>query len=186
MKIYTRTGDQGQTDLHSGRRVAKDALQMEVCGTLDELNSLLGVTRAETLPDAIDAVLHRVQSELFTLGAELSGADHKRRDASALSDENVLRLEADIDRFDADLRPLAAFILPGGTRAAAVLHLARAVSRRAERRLVSLLEKESEAVRPVALAYLNRLSDLLFVLARAANARAGADEQTWPEPTKDP
>ena len=143
------------------------------------------MARAESLPKAIDAVLHRIQSELFALGAELSAADQKRRDASALSNENVLQLEADIDRFDANLRPLAAFILPGGTRAAALLHLARAVSRRAERRLVSLRQKESEAIRTVALAYLNRLSDLLFVLARAANAQAGTDEQTWPEPSED-
>jgi len=180
MKIYTRAGDAGQTGLGDGRRVNKDAAEMEFCGTLDELNSLLGMARAEPLPEAIDAVLRRVQSELFVLGAEVTGAASACRETSALTDQDVRQLEADIDHFDAGLPRLDTFVLPGGSSSGAVLHLARAVCRRAERRLVSLLRPDAKTAAPTALAYLNRLSDLLFVLARSANAASGVEEPTWP------
>ncbi|HLA84474.1 MAG TPA: cob(I)yrinic acid a,c-diamide adenosyltransferase [Thermoguttaceae bacterium] len=184
MKIYTRTGDDGRTDLADGRRVAKNAAEVELSGTLDELNSLLGLVRAACPPEPVDAVVSRIQSELFLLGAEVTGASRGCRAADTITEDHVLQLEAEIDRFDAELPPLRAFILPGGTRPAAVLHLARAVCRRAERRLVSLTnlpQQEPEAIRPVVGVYLNRLSDLLFVLARSANAQSAAAERTWPQ-----
>jgi len=178
MKIYTRTGDTGQTDLAGGRRVAKDAAEMEFIGTLDELNSLLGMGRAERLPEPLDAVLHRIQAELFVLGAEAIGTG-PRQESSTLTDQDVRRLETDGDRLDAGLPPLATFVLPGGSTAGAVLHLARSVCRRAERRLVTLLGQRADAVCPAGLAYLNRLSDLLFVLARAANTHSGIEEAAY-------
>jgi cob(I)alamin adenosyltransferase len=171
MKIYTRTGDDGQTALPDGRRVAKDDARMELCGALDELNSLLGVARAAKPPEALDAVLGHIQAELFLLGAEAACDQPSRQSAATpLSDEHVRQLEADIDRLDAALPKLRAFLVPGGSPRSAALHLARAVCRRAERRLVTLLRQEPRAVSPAGLAYLNRLSDLLFVLARTANA----------------
>jgi cob(I)alamin adenosyltransferase len=139
------------------------------------------MVRAERLPEPLDAVLNQVQSDLFLLDAEFVGATHARREVSPLADKNVRQLEAHIDRFDAGLPRLRNFVLPGGARAGAFLHLARAVCRRAERRLVTLLCQDPATARPVALAYLNRLSDLLFVLARAANAESGIDEPTWPQ-----
>ncbi|MBN1588063.1 MAG: cob(I)yrinic acid a,c-diamide adenosyltransferase [Pirellulales bacterium] len=185
MKIYTRTGDQGETGLADGRRVAKDAARMETCGTLDELNSLVGVARAERPSGPVDDVLRRIQQELFVLGTEVAGVDVERRKVDCLSDEHIQRLEADIDRFDAKLPRLETFILPGGSPTAAALHLARTVCRRAERRLVSQIRQESEAVQPTALAYLNRLSDLLFVLARTANAQPGGDNPSSQGPPSD-
>ncbi|NLE36836.1 MAG: cob(I)yrinic acid a,c-diamide adenosyltransferase, partial [Pirellulaceae bacterium] len=168
--------------LPDGRRVAKDCPRMELSGTLDELNSLLGMARAY-LPkqgdDAIDGVLGRVQSELFRLGAEVAGVKADRAANGFLADDDVARLEQDIDRFEAGLPRLTSFVLPGGSPAAGALHLARAVCRRAERRLIGLLRVEPDAVRPIVLAYLNRLSDSLFVLSRAANAQAGVGETDW-------
>jgi cob(I)alamin adenosyltransferase len=178
-KIYTRTGDAGETGLADGRRVAKNAARMELNGALDELNSLLGLARSHGPGEAIDAVLHRLQSDLFAIGAEVAGSPANRAANEGLSDTHVKNLEQEIDRFEAELQPLTRFILPGGCPAAATLHLARAVCRRAERRLVGLLQEEPEAIRPTTLAYMNRLSDLLFVLARAANAQARIDETNW-------
>ncbi|HBO45988.1 MAG TPA: cob(I)yrinic acid a,c-diamide adenosyltransferase [Planctomycetaceae bacterium] len=183
MNIYTRTGDHGETGLSDGRRVAKDCPRMELSGVLDELNSLLGMARAflpkEGDDETIDGVLGRVQSELFLLGAEVAGFPAVDPSNGLLTDDNVTRLEQDIDRCEASLRRLTSFVVPGGSPAAAALHLARAVCRRAERRLVGLLRVEPDAVRPVGLAYLNRLSDLLFVVSRVANARTGVGETDW-------
>lgn len=171
-KIYTRTGDSGTTGLADGSRVPKDALRIEAIGAVDELNSTLGVLLAETLPDDVRTTLVGVQHNLFDLGGELSVPGH-----SAVGADHVARLEHHLDRLNADLAPLRNFILPGGTRAAALAHVARAVCRRAERRLVAL--GRVEEVPPVMLQYLNRLSDLLFVLARALNRSAGGADVLW-------
>lgn len=177
MKIYTRTGDTGETGLAGGRRTTKDDDRLETCGTLDELNSWLGLARAETPPDEVDRVLARLQNELFELGAELAG--FTQNDKTRVTDEDVARLEADIDRFVAMLPSQNGFLLPGGTKPAAALHIARTVCRRAERRLVALAHDERETVSPALLAYLNRLGNLLFVLARTANKQAGGNEVPW-------
>lgn len=172
MRIYTRTGDGGETGLWGGRRVPKDDLVMEACGTVDELNAQLGVCRA--LADAATAaLLARVQSDLLHLGAELAGAGGAPR----LQATDVAALEAAIDRVSAELPPLRQFILPAGGISAASLHVARTVARRAERRCVAL--RAAASVSATLLAYLNRLSDLLFVLARQANLAAGAPEEPW-------
>lgn len=177
MKIYTKTGDDGQTGLFGGGRVRKDALRITAFGEVDELNALLGVARAETLPAAIDALLERVQNELFDLGAELATPEPERFTFRKLGPAATLALEQAIDAHEAELEPLKQFILPGGSRAAALLHLARTVCRRAERRVVSLTA--AETVSPELIVYLNRLSDLLFVLARAANRQAGQGDVPW-------
>jgi len=171
-KIYTRTGDDGTTGLADGSRVRKDTARMEAMGAVDEANSDLGVVLCETLPDAIRDCLTDVQHDLFDLGGELSIPGH-----ALITATHVERLEHAIDAFNADLPPLKDFILPGGTRAAALIHVARAACRRAERRLVSL-----QAAEPVAaplLHYVNRLSDLLFVLARSLNRAAGRGDVLW-------
>ncbi|HYW79599.1 MAG TPA: cob(I)yrinic acid a,c-diamide adenosyltransferase [Thermoguttaceae bacterium] len=176
MKVYTRTGDRGETGLLGGTRVPKDTPRLEVCGTLDELNAALGMARAERLPEDIDCLLQRVQSELFSVAAWV--ATEEAPEVSGLPSSEVL--EKAIDRYDAELPPLHNFILPAGSRAAAALHLARTVCRRAERRLVTLIgQAEQELDRSGPLVYLNRLSDLLFVLARAANAAAGVSDVPW-------
>ncbi len=185
MKIYTRTGDLGETGLFAGPRVGKDMPRIEVCGAVDELNATLGMARADTLDPDTDRILERVQHELFAIGAELATPDPARHGVQWIKREHVLALEADIDRRDAELPPLREFILPGGTRTAALLHLARAVCRRAERRLVSLIRHCEEKISLVLIAYLNRLSDLLFVLARAENARAGRGDVAWRKPQVD-
>ena len=171
-KIYTRTGDGGTTGLSDGSRVKKDAARIEVIGAVDELNSALGVLLAEELPDAVRACLIDAQHDLFDLGGELSKPGH-----TLISRAHVTRIEALLDRFNAGLPPLKDFILPGGTRAGALAHVARTVCRRAERRLVALSRKEKTA--PVMTAYLNRLSDLLFVLARVLNRHAGRGDVLW-------
>ena len=166
MKIYTRTGDLGETGLFGGPRVGKDMARIEAFGTVDELNAVLGVVRAETLPDDVDRVLERIQRELLDLGAELASPDPVKQGTRKIDRGNVSALEAQIDRFQESLEPLDEFILPGGNRAAALLHLARTVCRRAERRLVTLVRHGQEEISLFLLAYLNRLSDFLFVLAR--------------------
>lgn len=171
-RIYTRTGDAGTTGLADGRRTPKDAARVEAMGAVDELNSALGVLLAESLPDAVRACLDNVQNDLFDLGGELSVPGH-----TIMTKAHVGRLERELDRFNAELSPLKDFILPGGSRAAALAHLARTVCRRAERRLVTLSRKQKIA--PAMLAYLNRLSDLLFVLARALNRGAGRPDVLW-------
>ncbi|MEN6451514.1 MAG: cob(I)yrinic acid a,c-diamide adenosyltransferase [Thermoguttaceae bacterium] len=171
MAIYTRTGDEGDTDLLDGPRVPKDAARLEACGDLDELDAWLGLVRCEPLPDGAAALLEAIQRRIVFLRADLVTTMASRGVAPCSCD--AASIERAIDRYEAALKPLEAFILPGGCRAAATLHLARAVCRRAERRLVTLARLESTAVSPSCLAYVNRLSDLLFVLARAANAQAG-------------
>ena len=172
-KIYTRGGDRGETSLGDGSRASKLDPRIGAYGSVDELNSLLGAALAGQLPDAIRAVLERVQNELFDVGADLSipweGEDDKLR----TTQEQVDALEADCDLFNADLPELKSFVLPGGDEGAARIHVARAVCRRAER------DALAAPVNPLAVVYLNRLSDLLFILARAANAAAGRDEPLW-------
>jgi cob(I)alamin adenosyltransferase len=172
MSVYTRTGDSGETDLFGNGRVPKDAVRLEVCGPLDELNCWLGLARCEPLSAEITALLEHIQRRLFDIGAELMAVDPSRLSFAAIALPDVQWLEQTIDRFEADLASLNTFILPTGSRGAAVLHLARAVCRRAERRLVALARAEPKAVSAPLLAYFNRLSDLLFVLARTVNGHA--------------
>jgi cob(I)alamin adenosyltransferase len=179
MKIYTKTGDSGDTGLFGGPRARKTAPRIEAYGAVDELNAVLGLARAEMPSGAIDDVLTRVQNELFHVGAELATPDPMSHQTRVIDTRHAAVLEADIDHFEATLAPLRQFILPGGTRAAAQLHCARSVCRRAERRLVSLIDQADAPVSPALLIYLNRLSDLLFVLARAANASAGRPDVPW-------
>ncbi|HEV2972314.1 MAG TPA: cob(I)yrinic acid a,c-diamide adenosyltransferase [Pirellulales bacterium] len=179
MKIYTKTGDNGETGLFGGPRVRKDSPRIEAYGTVDELNALIGLARSESLPGKIDELLARIQSELFDVGAELATPDPKRHGTSLVGPAHVAALESAIDRIEALLKPLKQFILPGGTRAAAALHVARTVCRRAERGVVTLSRAPDETISPDLIVYLNRLSDLLFVLARAANAAAGQVDVPW-------
>jgi cob(I)alamin adenosyltransferase len=171
-KIVTRTGDAGETGLGDGSRVPKDAPRIEAIGAVDELNSVIGVLLAETSPEAIAACLTAVQHDLFDLGGELSIPGY-----SAVTESHVARVEDAVETFNADLAPLKEFILPGGTRAAALAHVARTVCRRAERSLIRLaaVELVSQSSR----IYLNRLSDLLFVLARALNRASGHPDVLW-------
>ena len=179
MKIYTRGGDRGETGLLGGVRVSKDVLRLEVCGSIDELNGWLGLVRAESLPDALSQLLGRLQHELFVVGAELAAPNPGARRIGTIGPPHVETIEREIDGYEATLSALREFILPGGSRAAAALHVARSVCRRAERRLVTLAHSEPEAVPSELLVYLNRLGDLLFVLARAANVAAGVPDVPW-------
>ncbi len=183
MKIYTKTGDSGETGLFAGPRVRKHHPRIEAYGNVDELNSVLGVVRAERAPAEIDAVLGQIQHDLFTLGAELASPDPEKQSVSLLGARHIELLEQAIDHYEAGLPPLREFILPGGTRVAAGLHLARTVCRRAERGVVALADAEGALVRPTPIQYLNRLSDLLFVLARAANAAGGCSDIAWRKET---
>lgn len=171
-RIYTRTGDQGDTGLADGSRLPKDAPRVEAMGAVDELNSTIGLVLAEDLPDDARTLLVNVQHDLFDLGGELAVPGH-----AILSERHIGALEAALDRYNVALPPLKDFILPGGSRAAAHAHLARTVCRRAERRVVTLLK--SETAPALAAPYLNRLSDLLFVLARALNRDAGTPDVLW-------
>ena len=178
MKIYTRTGDAGETSLFDGTRVKKHDGRVDAYGEVDEANAWLGLARASMADAGLDADLVLLQRDLFALGAQLADpADRiaNRVTKAALGDEDVARLERLIDRLETELPPLRRFILPGGTPAGAALHLARTVCRRAERRMVAL----APPIDPVLLRYVNRLSDLLFVLARAVNHRAGTTETEW-------
>jgi cob(I)alamin adenosyltransferase len=171
-KIVTRTGDAGTTGLGDGTRVGKDAARIDAIGAVDELNSALGVLLAENPPELIAGCLVDVQHDLFDLGGELSIPGYE-----ALREVQVLRLEDAIERFNAELPPLKEFILPGGTRAASLAHVARTACRRAERAVVRL--GASESVREPVRKYLNRLSDLLFVLARVLNRAGGVADVLW-------
>jgi cob(I)alamin adenosyltransferase len=175
-RIYTRAGDAGETSLADGTRVPKSHPRIDAFGTVDELNALLGLALARGVPPEFRPWLERIQNELFDLGADLAVplADAKR-ERLRVAPEQVHRLEELSDRVNAELSPLRSFVLPGGTEAAALLHLARTVCRRAERLVVAL--DSTEPVNPAALAYLNRLSDFLFLLARAANT--GRAEPLW-------
>ena len=171
-KIYTRTGDAGTTGLGDGSRVGKDAPRIAALGDVDELNAVIGILLCEALPDEVSTLLTGVQNDLFDLGGELSVPG-----GAFLKQTQPGRLESAIDRFNAELEPLKEFILPGGTRAAALTHHARTVCRRAERAVVALAH--NEAVSEPACQYLNRLSDLLFVLARWLNKAAGRPDVLW-------
>jgi cob(I)alamin adenosyltransferase len=171
-RIYTRTGDRGTTGLGDGSRIAKDTQVVEAMGEVDELNSVLGLLLAEDLPQTITTVLIDIQHDLFDLGAELSTPGHR-----VIAAGDVEQLEQELDALNSELSPLKEFILPGGTRPAALCHFARTVCRRAERRLVRL-QHEAD-VSEFALRYINRLSDLLFVLARSLNKMAGHDDVLW-------
>jgi cob(I)alamin adenosyltransferase len=174
--IYTRTGDQGETDLLGGVRVPKDAALLEACGDLDELNAWLGLARCESLPQGAAALLEQTQRQLFDLGAELVAAGSGQTARAAIGQDAVTAIEQAIDQYEAEIESPGTFILPAGSRAAAVLHLARAACRRTERRLVPLARSQPPAFFPAHLSYVNRLGDLLFVLARAANAQAGVSD----------
>jgi cob(I)alamin adenosyltransferase len=175
-KIYTRGGDAGETSLGDGSRISKLDLRIAAYGTVDELNAAVGLALAADCADEIRAVLSRVQNELFDLGADLSVPLEKEA-RLRVTQEQVDALERDCDRFNAELPELKSFVLPGGTELAARLHVARTVCRRAERE--ALAAAGVHDLNPVAPAYLNRLSDLLFILARAANAAAGQEEPLW-------
>lgn len=177
-KIYTRTGDDGTTGLGDGTRVPKDSMRVEAYGTVDELNSVMGILLCEELGDVIRTALTDIQHTLFDMGAELCIPGH-----SVLNEMQVSELENLLDRLNSDLAPLKEFILPGGTRAAALCHLARTVCRRAERCVFRL--SCSEPVSPVSLKYLNRLSDLLFVMARAVNHASDVPDVLW-QPAQKP
>jgi cob(I)alamin adenosyltransferase len=179
MRIYTRTGDAGETALFDGTRVSKADPRVDAYGDVDELSAYLGVARAQGLPSEIGDRLVQIQRDLFAMGALLADPRHKiaaRVEKAALSESDVVQLEKAIDHLEVTLPALRHFILAGGSPAGAVLHLARTVCRRAERRVVGLGDG---AVDPIVIKYLNRLSDLLFVMARAVNSRAGANEIEW-------
>ena len=179
--IYTKTGDDGETGLFDGTRVSKADPRVEAYGEVDELNGWLGLVRANA-PGQVDALLDSIQRDLFALGAILADPAHKiasRVDKARLTGDDIARLERAIDTLEDGLPPLRRFILAGGCPAGALLHLARTVCRRAERRIVSLGPPGSGAVDPVAIVYMNRLSDLLFVMARFVNHQAGVPEVEW-------
>lgn len=179
MKIYTKTGDSGDTSLFDGTRVRKTDPRVVAYGDVDEIQASLGVARAAGLPQDLDEMCISLQRDLFALGARLADPSHKiakRVEKIVINDESVSKLEGWIDRLDAEIPPLRHFILSDGCAGGAALHMSRTVCRRAER---SVLLLGNDAVEPVVLIYLNRLSDLLFTMARAANHRAGATETPW-------
>ena len=183
-RIYTRTGDSGETSLGDGRRVSKDHLRIETGGAVDEVNATIGLARLY-ISGLVDEMLGRVQNELFDLGADLTVPQKPNEDpakALRVTDEQVARLEREIDQMNVHLEPLKSFVLPGGTQGAAFLHLARTVARRAERLMVALAREEK--VSAPALKYVNRLSDFLFVAARFVNDKGGRDRLWKPGATR--
>ena len=179
MKIYTKTGDSGETSLFDNTRVSKADTRVDAYGEVDEVNACLGAARAAGMDDDLAALVESLQKDLFALGARLADPSARiapRVEKASIGDAAVERLEHAIDRLEETLPPLRRFILPGGSAAGAMLHLARTVCRRAERRVVAL---GPDAVEPVLVVYLNRLSDLLFVMARAVNHRSGIPETEW-------
>jgi cob(I)alamin adenosyltransferase len=179
MKIYTKTGDDGETGLFGGARVQKSHERVDSYGDVDELNSVLGLVRAEGPATDVDALLAVVQSELFNVGAELACVAGKTDKLAVplVADSHIEALERGIDAAETELAPLKNFVLPGGTRRAAMLHVARTVCRRAERKIVAI--RAHEPVRGEVIRYMNRLSDLLFTLARLENARAKVEDVPW-------
>lgn len=180
MKVYTRRGDGGETDLFGGGRVGKDAVRVEAYGAVDEVNSALGMAAAATDQDDLRALLERLQSMLFALGGALATPDLAHRAKSGVPEPtqaDIDEMEQRIDAFESELTPLERFVLPGGTTAAAALHVARTTCRRAERRCVELARAED--VSAISIGVLNRLSDLLFVMARVANRRADVPDVEW-------
>lgn len=177
-RIYTRTGDRGETALLSGERLPKDSLRVEAYGTVDELSSWIGYARSLIEDQEIVGILDKTQRDLFSLGADLATRSKgKTPGADRVTDSMVRNVEEDIDKLDAELTPLSTFIIPVGTKAASALHVARAIARRAERRTVTLAG--NERLNPQIIPYLNRLSSLLFVLARVVNKRSGVEESRW-------
>lgn len=181
MKIYTKTGDSGETGLFGGGRVGKDHPRVEAYGDVDELNATLGLVRALEPMPRIDEIIVPIQRDLFSIGALLATPDREKMRASLekarIDDGRIRELEGAIDQCEAELEPLRSFIVPGGTAKAAALHVARTVCRRAERRVVAL--QHDEELPAIVVIFLNRVSDLLFMLARVANRRAGAGEVSW-------
>jgi cob(I)alamin adenosyltransferase len=179
VKIYTKTGDSGETSLFDGTRVSKTNQRVAAYGEVDELNACLGMARASGTDPQIAEMITRLQRDLFALGARLADPRHKiadRVEKAQIGEDDITRLEGWIDQLETELPPLRRFILPGGSPAGAALHLARTVSRRAERAVLTIGPGD---VDPAILTYMNRLSDLLFVMARAVNHRAGVPEQEW-------
>lgn len=178
-RIYTKTGDDGTTGLFGGSRVSKSDLRIEAYGTVDELNAVIGVVRTCPLPASLEAQLGKISADLFTLGADLATPldPPPVYDIPRIAETHVKELEGWIDEYDAQLEPLKTFILPGGTTAAAHLHVARTICRRAERRTVALASQED--IGSAVLHYLNRLSDYLFTVSRVANAQAGVADIAW-------
>jgi cob(I)alamin adenosyltransferase len=176
-RIYTRTGDKGETSLVGGARVSKDSVRVDAYGNVDELNSVLGVARAFLNDKELDRILEEIQVDLFVVGADLASKPEAERDIPRISEERIVAMEKTIDRFEEELISLKAFILPGGGAAGSLLHNARTVARRAERRVVTL--SKTEPVNEQVIPYMNRLSDLLFVMARVANHRENKAETEW-------
>jgi cob(I)alamin adenosyltransferase len=179
-RIYTRTGDRGETGLFGGTRVSKASPRVEAYGNVDELNSVLGLTRAISHDEEISSLLETLQRGLFTLGSDLATPAKQTRDVPRISKDMILSLENTIDKFETTLPPLKVFILPSGGQTGALLHFARSVARRAERSMVAL--NKNEALGENLIPYINRVSDLLFVMARVANQREGWSEIEWHEP----
>lgn len=180
MKIYTRRGDQGETDLFGGPRVGKDDVRVEAYGAVDELNSVVGLASAQTAQDDVRELCNLIQNTLFDLGAYLATPEESRREKGGIpkpENEQIIELEEAIDSFETELTPLRNFVLPGGAVASASFHLARTVCRRAERNCVALMREAN--IDPLALGYLNRLSDLFFVVARLENARSDVSDVEW-------
>lgn len=182
MKIYTRTGDTGSTGLFGGPRVSKDDDRIEAYGTVDELNAAIGMARAFDVGATIDAQLDQIQHELFSIGAELATPDPDQFELRIIGEGHVATLESWIDEHEKGVPPLKHFILPAGHSAAGALHLARGICRRAERRTVTLVRRHEVSISEELIIYLNRLSDLLFVLARAINHAQGVAEMQWVKP----
>ncbi len=179
MKIYTKTGDSGETGLLGGIRVPKDHVCVDVCGTLDELNSILGLVRSESIEVSVDQPLATIQSHLFDLGSRVAASLSETSHVAGFAAERSSWIESLIDQFEQSLPAMTAFILPGGCRASSYLHLARSVCRRAERRMVSLMQLDLKRSLETEMIYLNRLSDALFVMARLVNLHANAEEVKW-------
>lgn len=179
MKIYTKTGDKGETSLYGGKRVSKAAIRIEAYGTVDELNSVIGICRAMNPPPRVDEAFVKIQHQLFTLGADLASplSNRKNKDVPRISEADSRFLEELIDKLDSEIKPLRSFILPGGSLLSAQIHFARTVCRRAERLVVQISKKEKTGTQPII--YLNRLSDFLFVLARWVNHLQNENEITW-------
>ncbi len=176
-RIYTRTGDKGETGLVGGARVAKDSLRVEAYGNVDELNSVLGLARAFLKDQELDALLLETQKDLFVAGADLASLGEGGREVPRITKETVMVMERTIDKYEEQIPPLKAFIIPGGAPVGAILHYARTVARRAERRIVTL--GKAERVNDQMIPFINRLSDLLFVIARIANHRDNKSEVEW-------
>ena len=182
MKIYTKRGDGGQTDLFGGERVGKESLRVAAYGEVDELNAFVGVAAASGCDPELEVPLQTIQSALFDLGGTLATPDaahRKKAGVPGVSESDIAELEALIDRIESGLEPLKSFVLPGGSPSAAAFHVARTVCRRAERCVVALARIPDESVEDTSLRYLNRLSDLLFVMARHENARQGVADVAW-------